>query len=72
LFSQLGQRRTVHALRTQHVYVIQLRELFGRECFSETENHVARVVDDNVEVSVFGNDLMDASRGQSPQRFEYR
>ena len=38
---------------------MQLSELFGRESFGRTKNHVSGVVNDHVEATVFGNDLLD-------------
>src|SRR6185437_5136125 len=51
--------RTVHSLRAQDVDIIQLSELFGRESFGRTKNHVSGVVNDHVEATVLGNDLLD-------------
>src|SRR5258708_9655324 len=61
LLSQLRQCRAVHALSTQHVHVIQLRELFGREYFGGAEDHVPFIVDDYVEASRFAKNLLHRS-----------
>src|SRR6267143_6767702 len=59
LFAQLRQSCAVYTLRAQDVDVIQLRELFGRESFGWTKNHVSGIVNDHVEATVLGNDLLD-------------
>src|SRR5439155_1306148 len=59
LLRQLRQCRTIHSLRASDVDVIQLSELFGRERFGRTKNHVSGVVNDHVEATVLGNDLLD-------------
>src|SRR5882724_7976139 len=52
LLLQLRQRSTVHPLSAEHIDVVELCELFGRESFRGTENHVTSVVDHNVQVTV--------------------
>jgi hypothetical protein len=47
------------ALGAQHVDVVQLRELFGRERFGWSKNHVARVMNDNVQTPVPRNDFLN-------------
>jgi hypothetical protein len=55
------ERRAVHALGAEHVDVVELGELLGREGLGRTEGHVASIVHDDVNPSVRGDDLRDAS-----------
>ena len=47
--TQLRQSCTVHALGAQRIDVIQLRELLRCEGFGRAKDHVARVVDHNIQ-----------------------
>jgi hypothetical protein len=59
----LRQRGPIDALRAEHVGVIDLQELFGSEGFRSTEDHVPRVVDDDIETAVFLDDSLDGLVG---------
>jgi hypothetical protein len=59
----LRQRGAVHALRAEHIDVVELGQLFRREGFRRPEHHVARVVDHHVQATVRGDDLFDRSGG---------
>ena len=63
MFAQLRQRCTIDALRAEHVGVVDLHELFGGEGFRRTEDHVSRVVDDDIETAVFLDDNLDGLVG---------
>ena len=59
LRAEMRKRGAVDALGAEHIRVIQLGELFGREGFRRTEHHVAGVVHDHVQAPVLIDDLPD-------------
>jgi hypothetical protein len=61
LLAQLRHGCAVHSLGAQHIYVVEFRELFGREGFGWTKDHVAGIGDDDVEAAILGDDSADAS-----------
>jgi hypothetical protein len=56
MLAQLRQSCAVHALGAQHIDVIPLRELFEREGFGRTKDHMTGVVDDYIQAPVFSDD----------------
>ena len=62
LLAQLRQGCAVRALSAQHIYVVEFRELFGREGFGWAEDHVVGVVDDDVEAALSAM-ILDAGIG---------
>jgi hypothetical protein len=60
LFAQLRQRGPVDALDAEHVDVVELGELLGRERFGRAERHVAGIVDHDIDAARIGDDLRDA------------
>lgn len=57
--AHVRQRRPVDALGAQYIDIVKLGELLWRECFGGSEHHVAGIVYQNVDASVFANDLID-------------
>jgi hypothetical protein len=60
----LRQRRTIDALGAQDVDVIELGELFRRECLRRAEHHVTGIVHDDIEAALLGDDLRDRRVGR--------
>jgi hypothetical protein len=59
VFPQDWKSGAVDPLCTQHIDVVELRELFGREGLSWTENHMTGVVNHYVEAARFTDNLTD-------------
>ena len=53
LFTQLRQSVAVNPLCAEHVGVVDLSKLFRSEGFCRAEDHVPRVVNDDIETAVF-------------------
>src|SRR5260370_25349105 len=59
LLAQRGQHGTIHPLRAQNVDVVEFGKLLWCERLSRTEDHVACVVDNNIQTTVFCENLLD-------------
>ncbi len=58
----MRQRRPADALRAEHVDIIELGELIGRESLARSPDHASRIVDEDVEPTVLGQDFFDRRR----------
>lgn len=63
IYACLWERGAIDALRAEHVSVVDLSELLVDEGFGCTEDHVSRVVDDDIETTVFLDDGLDGRVG---------
>ena len=59
--AHMRQGGPVDPLGRQHVDVVELGELLGREGLGRPEGHVAGIVDDDVDAAVPGHDLGDGA-----------
>ncbi|MDB5620406.1 MAG: hypothetical protein JWQ24_4644 [Tardiphaga sp.] len=64
LLAQVGKRRPVDPLGAEYVDVILLNELVGHERLGGAENHVSRIMDDDIESSTVRDDLRDTGFGR--------
>jgi hypothetical protein len=59
LLTHLRQDRTIHPLRAEHIDVVELCQLLGRERLGRAEHHVPRIVHDHVDATMVGDDPGD-------------
>ena len=59
LLAQRGQHGTIYPLRAQNVDIVEFGKLLWCERFSRTEDHVAGIVDNNIQTTVFCENLLD-------------
>ncbi len=52
----MRERRPIYPLRAQYIYIVEFGKLLGSECLQRSENHVARIMDNNVQVSMVFDD----------------
>ena len=57
MLAQLRERGAIDPLGAQHVDVVELRELLGGEGLGGTKGHMARIMDDDIEMTLLRNDL---------------
>jgi hypothetical protein len=60
-------RGALHALGAEGADIVELGLLFGREHLVGPEHNVASVMNDDVEPTIFGNDLGQCSTNQRPR-----
>ena len=60
-------RGALHALGAEGADIVELGLLFGREHLGGPEHNVASVLNDDVEPTVFGNDLGHCGTNQRPR-----
>src|SRR5262245_47090861 len=59
--AHMRQNSAVHALRAEHIDVVKRRELFSREGFQRSDDHVSRIVHQNVELAMLFDNLRNRS-----------